>query len=776
MASYTVYRNGTKFYSVELSTSRSDLSDGVSRVSASAHVSFGDWYYYGLRCHVAINGVEVDSTADYTTGSYHTCAYASGSLDVGRANSGWNCWVTAWVTSETVSGYGGVPTEIGRDLCGENVWIPEIPAYQPAAPSGLSIARVSDASHKLSWTNNPDNGARKYYTGINVYRHTNDGGTETLYSGSVVSNYTDSTTKADRKYSYDVRAQWRGGTSDMSNVVVAYTTPAAPSSASVEKLGDRQARLAIGSGGAYATGRQAQATTDGGSTWTDVALEWEKGGAGYTALDSSAPAGTVKYRVRNAIDNPVNGAGDALYSAWVETGTIVTICPPLAPAVSVGGAVFATGATAAVSWVPNHPDGTAQAAARVEITTPGGKDMADVAGASSSYSLTLAESGSYAARVRTKGLDESWGEWSSYVSFKAYEAPAVEITHPSVDGAVVDLLPYAVKWDASDGTGITAQSIALLDSGGSVVASATLGADAREWSVSDIELSNGSEYTVSLSVTAGSGLSVKASRKVVVEWAAPLAPELAISYGDGFMAVAAVSFVQTDVKPVKDGGMVATLADSETIAIGGRASYEGHGLRLSVSVPRTESATIERVYGGESVALESGLSDGQSAIDRLPPLNTAFSYRATAFAATGAAASADFPALIDSGGSMAFNFGQAAERYFCPKLDLEDSGTWERNATGFHFADGGASMLPTFYAIDEFDETRGYTFAVVGEDEWRAYSGETVKEWCGWVRGVHGERKWCMLKWDASHLSHIPWGFSATCSATVGVWREPANG
>lgn len=776
MASYQVNRNNVKYYSVELSTSHEEVSDGTTRVHASAHVSFGDWYYYGCRVHIAIGGVEVASATGYTTGSWQSCAYASGSRDISRGNSDGSCWVTAWVTSETVSGYGGVGTEIGRDACGESVSVPKIPAYQPAAPSGLSVSRSSDSSHKLAWMNNPDNGARKYYTGTNVYRHTNGGDTETLYSGSVISNYADNTTKADCRYDYDVRAQWRGGTSDMSNSVHALTTPAPPSSASVEKTGDRQAKLTVGPGGRYATGRQAQVTSDGGSTWSDVSLSWEKSGSGYVATDIAAPAGTIKYRVRNYIENPVNGGGDTLYSAWVQTDAITTICPPLSPPLSLSTQLCAIGTAVSVRWWPNHPDGTAQTAAQVEIAYPSSTKVADISGPATSLSFIASEVGTYSVRVRTKGMDASWGAWSAVFALNAFRPSQLAITSPATDAAVVELLPINFEWSAQDATGITSVTVSVRDSSSNaILGSATLPGDARRWTVWDIGLQNGGSYVFEVSVAAGSGLTSTASRKFAVKWAAPMPPMLRMEHWDDFSIVATVGFVQSDVSPVRSGGMVAKLVDAETISLRGHASYSNHGLRLRSSVPKTVSASVSRVYGGEVAQLASSLSDGQSVIDRLPPLNSEFFYRVAAFAANGATDFVDIPALVGSGGAMAFNFGQAAERAFCPKLDIETTASFERSAEGFHFADGG-SMLPAFYAIDEYDEERGYSFSIVGEEDYRSYVSDVVKEWCGWVRGVHGERMWARLKWNASHSAHLPWAFSASCTATRGAWREPANG
>lgn len=104
------YRNGTTFYAINLWSSTQELNGNTTRINWGANVQFGDWYYWGVRLHVAVDGVEVGSWAGACTYSGQVVINVSGSRDIGRGHGGRGVTVSAWTTSETVSGYGGVGT------------------------------------------------------------------------------------------------------------------------------------------------------------------------------------------------------------------------------------------------------------------------------------------------------------------------------------------------------------------------------------------------------------------------------------------------------------------------------------------------------------------------------------------------------------------------------------------------------------------------------------------------------------------------------------------
>ncbi|MFR3450394.1 MAG: hypothetical protein ACLTSX_00810 [Collinsella sp.] len=94
-------------------------------------------------------------------------------------------------------------------------------------------------------------------------------------------------------------------------------------------------------------------------------------------------------------------------------------------------AVYALGGSAAVSWSPNHPDGSAQTKAEVEIVNPGGStSTVPVPGSTAFAEVPLDAAGTWRLRVRTHGAHSDWGAWSGYLEFSVAALPVVTITDP----------------------------------------------------------------------------------------------------------------------------------------------------------------------------------------------------------------------------------------------------------------------------------------------------------------------------------------------------------
>lgn len=387
----------------------------------------------------------------------------------------------------------------------------------PAAPSGCAASRASDSQAKVTWSNGAT-GTTTPRSAVLVERQTDSGGWSQVASlGASATNYTDNSISADHRYAYRVRSQGAGGYSGYSTSGYIYTTPASPSSVTATKTGAQIVQLEIAGAAAWAESYGVERTTDG-STWqgcgTATSFPW---------VDPSAPAGTVRYRVRAV-------RGD-LASAWAESNSVTTITPPLAPSLSGLPAVAATGTALTVSWVPNHTDGSEQTQAQVEYQVGAAASVtADVSGAATTYALpstATASAGTVKVRVRTHGLDEDWGAWSAWVSVRVEVAPQAHFTSPAVDGATVAALPLAVAWEAVDATGISSQTLQLLGADGSVLLTRQLAGDARSLRIDDsvYALSNLTGYTLRLTVLGGSSLSATTQRSFSTDWAQPSMPE-----------------------------------------------------------------------------------------------------------------------------------------------------------------------------------------------------------------------------------------------------------
>lgn len=540
MASAQTTRGGVTYYTVNLSTSVSNVNDTTARIYWTATVDFGDWYYYGVRLHVKVGGVWRASGDGYTTSSWKRAVTVSGYTDAERKDNDYDVWVEAYTESVAVNGYGGVGATTS---CGEGARIGKVPAYEPAAPTDLRVTRSTDGTTELEWVNHPDDDARKYYDGINVYRHTNGGDTENPYNSVTISNWRDTSTSANNYYDYDVRARWRGGTSERTSSVRVYKTPSPPASVSLSRSGDGEVSLVVRGPDVpfWISGFDVRATSDGGRTYKPRALTADRQEPGvWTMTDPSAVAGEkVVYEVRTYREEPVAGAGDTVFSAWTASNAVATICPPYAPAVSGVDPAYPTGSTATIGWTRNHPDGTAQTAAQIELVGPDGKTVPHhITGPASTTSLSLSAKGTYRLRVRTKGADPSWGAWSEYAVFRVADPPQAFFTTPAEDGeAVVELLLRAA-WVAVDETGITYQRLRLLR-GGSAVIDTSVAAGARSHEIAS-GLENRSAYVLELTVRGGSSLSTTVTRSFSTDWLVPATPIVNVSYSDALAAVVTV--------------------------------------------------------------------------------------------------------------------------------------------------------------------------------------------------------------------------------------------
>lgn len=507
-------KNGTTFYAINLWSSRSDVSINTSRISWSADVTFGDWYYWGVRLHIAVDGVEVGSWAGACTYSGQKVISVSGTRDVGRGASSRNIQVSAWTTSETVSGYGGVGITTS---CATTETIPQKGYLTPRPPKSFAASRVSDTEMGMTWQADYTGMDGDYpWSNVLIDRRTDDGDWVQIATLSWSAlNYTDRTSEAGHKYEYGARASGHGGVSSRVTADALFTTPNAPTWVELSKLDGTFVRVGIDGAPKYVDKYNMQTSVNDG--------EWGASQEVASFPTTITASGKVKVRVQ-----AVKGS---LVSSWRESNVVTTIVAPNAPTLTAKPAsVVATGSTLKIGWTRNHPDGSAQTSAQVGYTVDSKPEVvADIAGDTSTYTLpasVAAKACAVKVRVRTKGIHQDWGAWSSQYAFKVAVPPSVNFTVPGVDGAKIGDLPLVAQWDVADATGVASQRIELLDEGGSVLHSATPGNDTRKYTFGDgtYRLANATAYRLRLTVRGGSSLSVVSERVFSTSFAEPARP------------------------------------------------------------------------------------------------------------------------------------------------------------------------------------------------------------------------------------------------------------
>lgn len=857
MAQGVAIKNGGTFYAINLASSSSNVNETTTRVNWSCNVQFGDWYYWGLRLHVSVDGVEVGSWAGACTYRGQVVINVSGSRDISRADSGRNVTVRAWTTSEIVNGYGGVGITTS---CYENRSVPAISYQTPAAPSNLSAWRNSDSQVAASWKNNPS-GTSKKYTGLVVsfetderwaeqvvsadtksatrstsanhrYRFAvrsknNAGMSDWVYSGYVyttpsapsncavarksdnqasitwsrgsnagitwlnvlierrvddggwtqigtlgggATNYTDNGISANHRYQYRVRS-YNGLYSGYATSGYIYTTPAAPKSVGISKIGGTKVRISVQSASPYADGYLYQLSVNGGG-W---AAEKSMG----TSVDVDAAGGTVKARVR--------AKRGSLYSAYRESGSVTTIVAPSAPTVGEFGSVYALPATVRVTWTRLHPDGTEQTAAQVEVTDPKGVVKTVDVAKENHADIELTLEGEYRVRVRTKGLDPSWGAWSPHGALHAEYAPQAFFTTPAVDGHVVEGVPFTVRWEIETSSGVSAQEIRLLSASGDALHTAALPADARSYTFSvDTYLPQTlREYTVALFMSDGYSLTAEAQRRVSTDYAEPAIPyiEIANSYID---LSSHVTVLQGEAGwTVDDEGILHSPEywDGSTDHIPVSAGFEGAtelGMFGIGTVVETVKLSVARLLDdGSQEMLAEDLPSGHEVIDRLPPLNSDYTYLITAYSAAGTATTAELGAHLDSDGREAYNFGADASKAILLQLDANGSSSTTHGGEWFQFATGPDSpALPAFYPDGKLGASGSHSYIVTTVDEYRDIDATRRgrRNAVCWFRDHWGGRHRVMATWTLGYAAGAYGVWNVSASLTEAMWEVPRNG
>lgn len=594
----------------------------------------------------------------------------------------------------------------------------------PTAPERAAVSRVSDTSQAVSWVRgvNADN----CWTGVSVERQTDGGDWVSVYNGDTVgTGWSDTSTTAGHSYAYQVRGHNPAGTSSAVTAGTVYTTPSAPSGVTASAASATTATIDATGKPRYVDSYEIQRKTTG--DWESVST--------VTSLPATVAtaAGSNTFRVR--------AKKGELLSEWAESNSITTVAKPLAPTITGLSSRYLVGATAAFGWTPNHPDGSEQTQAQVEVTVPAGTvSTSTVSGTMTSHSIAHLVAGTYKVRVRTHGLYDGWGEWSGYSTFEAFAAPTSSITNPATEGASIDRLPLGVTWDASDATGIQSQLLELLSASGEVLYSTKPASTARSASIGvrDYQLANGTTYSLRLTVTAGSSFSATATRTFKTGWTSPAAPVLSWYHDEDLAAHVTVRFGTEDGAPA--------------------TSY--------VSLTRVDE-------DGNETLLASSTGDNSVIVDRLPPLGTPFRYRATSHTDYGATGTFEVECLIEAD-ALAVNWGDDAGSCEVFTRNLRESRSISYDSEVMFFADGGETGgLPVAYPLDNLTQSGTFSFATLTRDEFEA-ARRIVRQPVIWIRYRWGQvfRAYATLSASEKNKQVYEWSLKFQRVA----WREPNRG
>lgn len=466
----------------------------------------------------------------------------------------------------------------------------------PAAPTGVVAARVSDAQHTVTWSATSTGPAP--IASQRVQRQTDGGGWATIATGlgSAVRSYSDTTTSAGHRYAYRVVALNVAGSAVSAASAAVQTTPATPTGATATRSGDNIVVTWAKAGqSAVVVSWRIQESTDGGSTWADIASGLGDGVRSWTHA-SPNPALTHRYRVRAE-----SSVGATTVSGWATTGIIQLLAAPNAPT-DLGPSTMRD-ATEPVtwSWTHNPVDGSGQTAFEVRHRPVGGS-WATVAVTSATSAWTL-PAGTYANpvavewQVRTRGGHADYSPWSATATSPTSTRPTATITEIG-DGGVLGTSHLVVGWEYWDAeaTAQAAWEVTLLDTDLTPVEART-GVGASTTAALATVLQDATSWVVRVRVRDSDGLwSTWDEAPFTVSYPLPPAPVLTPAWDPAAGAVT----LDIDTPPAGPGQAAAVVVDVE------RRIGDGPFVLIAQDAPPTVTIT-----------------------DFCPPLAGAVTYRAT---------------------------------------------------------------------------------------------------------------------------------------------------
>lgn len=455
-----------------------------------------------------VSGVTSSSfTARTTAPASNGSAITGYEWQVSDSASSWPSGVASstGVTQE-LTGYGHLANQSAyvrvraRNGVGASAWsgvrtVQMLP-QGPNAVSGLTATRQSDTRINLAWTRNAT--SARPYSSIEIQRRSTSWTTWTAVgtAAGTATSYADTSTIADRRFSYRVRAVNAAGVSGWVEVGTVDTTPAPPTSCAAAKNSAGNITISYARGSDYPTQTEVWHLPGDGSWELLATAAAAQGGTGTYTHVSPDPGVTHQYRVRHKSAAPV------LYSTYATSGVVQLAAPPAAPTVTgPGGTLDAAGAMT-LTWRHNPTDSSDQTAYQVRYRLVGATTWTTLAKTTSEVSSRVFTAGTFSNGSSVELQVATWGQhataspWSATHVAVFSATPTVVLSDP-VDGDVLSTPTATVwwgyyqaqsspqaQWQAQllDATGEVVETL----NGSSAAATATFGTvlpDASTWRV-----------------------------------------------------------------------------------------------------------------------------------------------------------------------------------------------------------------------------------------------------------------------------------------------------
>jgi hypothetical protein len=615
----------------------------------------------------------------------------------GDGSAGWEDWVTVSSAGASVSSGATFSVAGDRDYQARvrrqnsaDVWSDYGTSSNtarlydaPNAPTSASVARVNDASHKISLSGSSASGKPIRWVDVQFY-----GGVSQEWrdqaTGLAAStrSYTSTTNIANNSGRWRVRFRNSAGSSAWVYTSTAYGTPTATSKPTAKRSGSTDVIVSWTNTARFAAGidLRAASSTDGGTTWTGYSAL-----TGHTGLGPAVTSRTVaglgaaklwKFETRTYVTSP------ATLSAYSGGGNVLQLlAPPSAPTLLAPTGTISDQEQVTFSWRHNPVDGSDQTAASLRYRIDGGAWVTLTA--TTAESITTAaplDAGTLEWQVQTKGSHASYGAWSGVASLLVASPPAVTIITP-VDGATVasNRLVLTLGWGDAQGAAMTRRTRRLRDASGEVIEEVSA-AGAATTITYTTRLADGETYTAEVEATSGTGLkSGVASATISVDYIDPEAPILSADWieDQGHTVIAVTN------SPGNPAGTPPTV-DTATNR-----------------VERSDDGGDTWVTVAEGIEPDGGLTDWQV------PLNSDVLYRPVAVSALGAEAIGEPIGATTSSMRVWINSDGETATWIAGNLDLSPDYGVEQETVRYY---GRA------YPVTHYGEGRTLTVDVSGRE------------------------------------------------------------
>ena len=320
----------------------------------------------------------------------------------------------------------------GAPSVSATVSVPARPYLVPAAPSSVSVSRVSDTQATVAFAVASSGSAPVQSIGIER-RSLRDPVWRNLVwlDRSTSGSWTDTALPSNDRCEYRVRTWNTSGysayTSAAGSVV---STVAAPTNVRASK--QPSGNVFVEWDKAYPSGGTFTVFDNG-----DQVFEMPVGSAPFTFAHAASAQETHTYTVRHT-DSGVSSPLSA------PSNTVQLLAAPNAPKL-VGPSGAAAVGQVRLQWVHNPVDSTPQQAAVVRYRTQGASSWITRTVTTASELIVAFQAGTFEWQVQTKGLHASYSPWSPLGVFQVVDAPGVTILTPA-NGETYTTSMLGVSW------------------------------------------------------------------------------------------------------------------------------------------------------------------------------------------------------------------------------------------------------------------------------------------------------------------------------------------